>query len=153
MAYRDVFFRNIADSLERDDLPPLTPEQIEALTPEERAERVSRGRTNTVAYLRSDSPKAMSELEGALVFAVVKEWSFGEVTSETLLNVPTADVKTILDAIDLEEYVKLSPDSLPTLRTRQTANPGALPSPPRAKGCAGGQDTRVPAAAVVEPGA
>ena len=50
-------------------------------------------------------------LKNALILAVVKDWSYGPVDLKTLMEVPTADLSAITDAIDPDEYVKvLTPD-------------------------------------------
>jgi hypothetical protein len=63
------------------------------------------------ALIEAGGLLTMEDLANALVLAVVKDWSFGPVDLATLLEVPTADLKTIQDHCSSDEYVKmLQPD-------------------------------------------
>ena len=62
------------------------------------------------AMVQAGGLQAMEDLADALVLAVVKDWSFGEVTQEVLLETPTADLKKITDRCT-DEYIRmLQPD-------------------------------------------
>ncbi len=78
------------------------------------------------AMVENGGLDAMEELANALVLAVVKEWSFGEVDEETLLDVPTADLKTIQEHCAGDEYRQvLNPDFAGSLEPDSPTKPSA----------------------------
>jgi hypothetical protein len=95
MEYRKVFFRVVEAGADID----------QSLSEDEKQKAAGKALINSGGLL------TMEDLANALVLAVVKDWSFGEVNLETLLEVPTADLKTIQDHCASDEYVKmLQPD-------------------------------------------
>ena len=64
------------------------------------------------AILANGGLDTLDELANALVIAVVKDWSYGDVNLPTLLEVPTAELDEIQRHCASEEYTKVLQPSL-----------------------------------------
>lgn len=109
--YREVFFRAAGGGGDIEPIEELSEKEIKALSDEERAERDRKTKVNVKVIMESGGLKTMEDLADALVLAVVKDWSFGEVTLEVLRTVPQVDLDVIQEHCAGEEYRKvLTPD-------------------------------------------
>jgi len=79
LEYRDVFFRVVEGSADAEQIDDLSEKEIAKLSPDEKSERDKKQRANAKVIIESGGLRTMEDLSNALVLAVVKDWSFGEV--------------------------------------------------------------------------